>query len=65
MSDPPSEVENDQEESEEEQPNSRRIVIIDERTIPFVEERPPNFSPHYAVKVHRVKKAKHVEEDEE
>ncbi len=55
---------------DEEQPadasrKSNRIVILEERDIPFEEERPPNFSPYFAIKVHRAKKRSHMEEPEE
>jgi hypothetical protein len=66
MSDRPPEKEEDHKEPEkDEEPTSNRIVVLDERDIPFDEERPPNFSPHYAVKVHRVRKDPHSEENEE
>jgi hypothetical protein len=56
----------DKEETEkEEEPTSNRIVVLNERDIPFEEERPPNFSPHFAVKVHRVRKDTRSEENEE
>lgn len=42
-----------------------RIIILEERDIPFEEERPPNFSPHFAIKVHRVHKKERSKEDEE
>lgn len=56
----------DEEETEkDEEPKSNRIVVLNERDIPFEEERPPNFSPHFAVKVHRVRKDNRLEENEE
>ena len=54
-----------EETEEEEEPTSNRIVVLNERDIPFEEERPPNFSPHFAVKVHRVRKDTRSEEKEE
>jgi hypothetical protein len=66
MSDHPPEKEEDNKEPEkDEEPTSNRIIVLDERDIPFEEERPPNFSPHYAVKVHRVRKDTRSEENEE
>lgn len=66
MSEDPSEKEENQEEMEKgEEPTSNRIVVLNERDIPFEEERPPNFSPHYAVKVHRVRKDPRSEDNEE
>jgi hypothetical protein len=44
-----------QEEGEEDKP-ARPIIILEERDIPFEEERPPNFSPHFRVKVKRVRR---------
>ncbi len=41
------------EEAEEDKP-VRPIIILEERDIPFEEERPPNFTPHFHVKVNRV-----------
>jgi hypothetical protein len=32
------------------------IAILAEREIPFEEERPPNFSPHFQIRVHRVRR---------
>ena len=40
-----------------------RIVILGERDIPFQEERPPNLSPNYEVRVHRARRK--TEENEE
>ena len=40
-----------------------RIVILRERDIPFDEERPPNFSPNFAIKVHRVRKSSEQEDE--
>ena len=42
-----------------------RIVILRERDIPFEEERPPNFSPHFSIKVHRVRKSTEPEDKKE
>ncbi|MDO8125497.1 MAG: hypothetical protein Q6364_14110 [Candidatus Hermodarchaeota archaeon] len=65
MSDRPPDKEEEKEESEkDEEPTSNRIVVLNERDIPFEEERPPNFSPHFAVKVHRVRKDTSSEENE-
>ena len=66
MSEHPSEREEKKEETEEEEePISNRIVVLNERDIPFEEERPPNLSPHYSVKVHRVRKDTGSEDNEE
>ncbi len=66
MSDRPPEKEEEKEEMEkDEEPSSNRIVVLNERDIPFEEERPPNFSPHFAVNVHRVRKDTRSEENEE
>lgn len=66
MSDRPPEKEEEKEEmKKDEEPSSNRIVVLNERDIPFEEERPPNFSPHFAVKVHRVRKDTRSEENEE
>ncbi len=66
MSDRPPDKEGEKEESEKNnEPTSNRIVVLNERDIPFEEERPPNFSPHFAVKVHRVRKDARSEENEE
>jgi hypothetical protein len=66
MSDQPPDKEEEKEETEkEEEPTSNRIVVLNERDIPFEEERPPNFSPHFAVKVHRVRKDTRSEENED
>jgi hypothetical protein len=35
---------------------TKPIVILAERDIPFEEERPPNFSPHFQVRVHRTRR---------
>jgi hypothetical protein len=43
----------------------KRIVILQERDIPFKEERPPNFSPHFDVKVHRIRKPSEEEAQRE
>jgi hypothetical protein len=43
----------------------KRIVILQERDIPFEEERPPNFSPHFDVKVHRIRKPSEEEAQRE
>jgi hypothetical protein len=41
------------------------IVILGERDIPFLEERPPNFSPHFSVTVHAIRKASKQEDQKE
>ena len=46
-------------------PTDKRIVILQERDIPFEEERPPNYSPHVEVKVHRIRKPSEPEEQKE
>lgn len=51
--------------SSEDLSNDNRIVILQERDIPFEEERPPNFSPHYSVTVHHVRKESEKENQEE
>lgn len=43
----------------------KRIVILQERDIPFEEERPPNYSPYFDVKVHRIRKPSEKEEQKE
>jgi hypothetical protein len=68
---PPDDEKNNEEPNEDKQPSSEdlskdnRIVILQERDIPFEEERPPNFSPHYSVTVHRVRKESEKENQEE
>lgn len=67
MSKQPSEKEEEPQEAVEEEASTKkepanRIIILEERDIPFEEERPPNFSPHFAVKVHRVRKHERKEE---
>ncbi len=59
--------ESDQEDTSpsEEHHKENRIVILRERDIPFEEERPPNFSPHFSVKVHRVRKSSELEDQKE
>ena len=49
------------------QPSStnKRIVILQERDIPFEEERPPNYSLHFEVKVHRIRKPSESEDQKE
>lgn len=41
------------------------IVILAEREIPFEEERPPNFSPHFQIRVHRVRRREEPREVKE
>ncbi len=66
MSDRSPEKEEKKKETEkDEEPRSNGIVVLNERDIPFEEERPPNFSPHFAIKVHRVRKDTRSEENEE
>ena len=48
-----------------EEESKNRIKILAERVIPFQEERPPNFSPNFEVKVHRVHRDKSDEASEE
>lgn len=38
------------------------IAILRERQIPFEEERPPNFSPHFEIRVHRVRRREKPQE---
>ena len=63
LSEPPLD-ENDAPEEETSEPmkpeeeSKNRIVILGERDIPFQEERPPNLSPNYEVKVHRARQKK-------
>ncbi|MFX1564364.1 MAG: hypothetical protein ACFFCH_00070 [Promethearchaeota archaeon] len=69
MSEPPPEKEETQEpdgntQPTEEQSKKNRIKILQERDIPFEEERPPNFSPHFAIKVQRIRKPSEKEEEE-
>ncbi|MFX0079886.1 MAG: hypothetical protein ACFE8O_11660 [Candidatus Hermodarchaeota archaeon] len=66
MSEPPPDKEEEKKETEkDEELTSNRIVVLNERDIPFKEEQPPNFSPHFAIKVHRVHKGNRSEENEE
>jgi len=46
-------------------PEEKRIIILRERDIPFEEERPPNFSPHYSVTVHQIRRKTKQEEQKE
>ena len=69
LSDPPPD-ENDTPEKDEpselvtpEEASKNRIVILGERDIPFQEERPPNLSPNYEVKVHRVRRKREVNDE--
>ena len=72
MTEPPPKGEKEKRESDKENQDPsehtssmNRIVILEERDIPFEDERPPNFSPHFDVKVHRVRKDPDKEEPEE
>ncbi|MFX1509962.1 MAG: hypothetical protein ACFFBR_06620 [Promethearchaeota archaeon] len=70
MSDTPPEKEEKQESDNEDQsaidqPKKNRIIILQEREIPFEEERPPNYSPHFSIKVHRIQKPANQEEQED
>jgi hypothetical protein len=64
LSDPPLDENDAQGEDEPSEPmkpdeeSKNRIVILGERDIPFQEERPPNQSPNYEVKVHRARRKK-------
>jgi len=35
---------------------SMQPVILEERDVPFVEEKPPNLSPYFHVRIHRVRR---------
>jgi hypothetical protein len=59
------ESEKENQDSEEQPPSMDRIVILEERDIPFEEERPPNFSPHFEIKIHRAHRRYDQEEPEE
>ncbi len=61
----PQESENDVQPQLKDPSKENRIVILRERDIPFIEERPPNFSPHFSVTVHRIRKHSEQEEKEE
>jgi hypothetical protein len=41
---------------------AKPIAILREREIPFEEERPPNFSPHFEVRVYRVRRGEKPQE---
>jgi len=43
---------------------AKPIAILREREIPFEEERPPNFSPHFQIRVHRVRQRDKPQEAE-
>jgi hypothetical protein len=43
--------------------STKPIAILAEREIPFEEERPPNFSPHFQIRVHRVRRREQPEEE--
>ena len=69
MSNPPSEEKESPDEYEEEPEKSTneseretRIQILRERDIPFEEERPPNFSPYYSIRIHGKKKRRELKE---
>ncbi|MFW9934644.1 MAG: hypothetical protein ACFFDU_03820 [Candidatus Thorarchaeota archaeon] len=68
---PPDDEKNTEKPNKNERPSSEGlskdngIVILQERDIPFEEERPPNFSPHYSVTVHHVRKESEKEDQEE
>ena len=71
LSDPPYD-ESDQPKEEKpaesiipEEETKNRIKILAERDIPFQEERPPNLSPNYEVKIYRVRRQKSVEASKE
>lgn len=71
LSDPPFDENDTPQDNESPRPVSQekkaknRIMIIEERDIPFLEERPPNLSPNYEVKVHRTQRkgSKEASED--
>lgn len=70
MSDTPPKKEEKQEPNSEDQsatdqPKQKRIIILQERDIPFEEERPPNYSPHFSIKVHQIQKPANQEEQED
>lgn len=53
-----------EEQSEATYPPSSQPVILEERDVPFVEERPPNFSPYFRVRVHRLRRPEPPQEVE-
>jgi hypothetical protein len=69
LSDPPQDERDASEEDEpsesvmSEQESNNRIVILGEREIPFEEERPPNLSPNYEVKVHLARRKKEANDE--
>lgn len=42
-----------------------RIIILEEREIPFEEERPPNFSPNFKIRLYRVRSRGRSREEKE
>ena len=75
MAEPPSEKDTDKEKKKNSENHDTiqsdpslhppQIIILEEREIPFKEEKPPNFSPHFKVRVHRRDQKESVCEDEE
>ena len=71
LSDPPSDENKTPREDKPSEPvmqegdSKNRIVILEERDIPFREERPPNLSPNFEVKVHRSRQQKSSEANDE
>jgi hypothetical protein len=62
--DPPSEDEKPEASPAQNNRIKNRIVILEERDVPFQEERPPNFSPNFEVKVHRIRRRNEKEASE-
>ncbi|MFX1562815.1 MAG: hypothetical protein ACFFDP_05870 [Promethearchaeota archaeon] len=53
------------EEEDEQAAQAGRIVILEEREIPFVKERPPNFSPNFKIRIHRIRNGGSSREEKE
>jgi hypothetical protein len=62
--DPPSEAEKPEDSPEKNDQLKNRIVILEERDVPFQEERPPNFSPHFEVRVYKIRRSNVKEANE-
>ncbi len=44
---------------------TRRIIVLEEREIPFVVEKPPNFSPNFRIRIHRIRNQEELGKDKE
>jgi hypothetical protein len=49
----------------EQEDKMRRIIVLEEREIPFVEEKPPNFSPNFRVRIHRTRSQEELGKEKE